>query len=104
MKVALRLCVVLMLALTLTARAGLNESLKAGGMDIKQAGPLAFGPEGILFIGDTQQGAIYAVDTGDTSGDASKAKIEIKGIDEQIASMLGTTAANILINDLAVNP
>ena len=29
------------------------------------AGPLAFGPEGVLFIGDPQGAAIFAIDTGD---------------------------------------
>jgi len=47
-------------------------------MDIQQAGVMAFGSDGVLFIGDTRQGAIYAVATGDTKGDASKAKIDIK--------------------------
>ena len=52
-----------LLLFTAAANAGLIESLKPGPSDIKQAGPLAFGPDGILFIGDTQQGAIYAIDT-----------------------------------------
>ncbi len=101
-------CVVLAMAVTSTARADLTESLKAptaaAPMDIKQAGPLAFAENGVLFIGDTQQGAVYAVATGDAKGDASKAKIDVKGIDGQIAALLGTQAADILINDMAVNP
>jgi hypothetical protein len=31
-------------------------------------------------------------------------KVSVKGIDKQIAAMLGTTAGDILINDIAVNP
>jgi hypothetical protein len=58
----------------------------------------------VLFVGDNQQGAIYAIATGDTSGDAAGAKINVKGIDKQIAAMLGTVASDILINDIAVNP
>jgi hypothetical protein len=86
------------------ASADLTDSLKPGPVDIKSAGPLAFGPDGVLFIGDAQQGAVYAVATGDTAGDPSKVKIDIKGIDQQIAAMLGTAPADILINDVAVNP
>ena len=104
MRFMLTSCVVAALALGGVARADLTESLKSGAIDIKQAGPLAFGPDGVLFIGDAQQGAIYAVATGDTSGDASKVKIDILGIDQQIAAMLGTKAEDILINDVAVNP
>src|SRR6185503_14250991 len=101
MKFALASCL-LALALASTARADLTESLKpaapGAAMDIKQAGPLAFAPDGVLFIGDTQQGAIYAVATGDTTGDAAKAKVDVKGIDQKVAAMLGTTAADILLN------
>jgi hypothetical protein len=97
-------CLALAMAVVSTARADLTDSLKPGTMDIKQAGTIAFGPDGVLFIGDTQQGAIYAVATGDTKGDPSKAKVDIKGIDQQVAAMLGTAAGDILINDMAVNP
>jgi hypothetical protein len=97
-------CLALVLSMVCIARADLSESLKSGAMDIKQAGPMGFGPDGVLFVGDNQQGAIYAIATGDTSGDAANVKINVKGIDKQIAAMLGTTTGEILINDIAVNP
>src|SRR5262245_61363541 len=37
-----------------------------GTADLKSAGPLAFGPNGVLFIGDPQASAVFAIDTGDT--------------------------------------
>ena len=104
MRLAFTCCVVLALTIVSAARADLTQSLQGVGMDIKQAGPLAFAADGVLFIGDAQQGAIFAIATGDTQGDASKAKIDVKGIDQQIAAMLGTTPADLLINDVAVNP
>jgi len=104
MRFALAFCVVFSLIVSSAVRADLTESLKPGAIDIKQAGPLSFGPDGVLFIGDTQQGAIYAIATGDTTGDPAKAKFDIKGIDQQLAAMLGVTPADIVINDIAVNP
>ena len=104
MKITLSCFVALVLGVLGIVRADLSESLKSGAIDIKQAGPMAFGPEGILFVGDNQQGAIYAIATGETSGDASKASVNVKGIDKQIAAMLGTVASDILINDVAANP
>jgi len=104
MKITLKCCAALVLAFVCTARADLSESLKTGAMDIKQAGPLAFAPDGVLFIGDNQQGAVYAIATNDTAGDVANAAINVKGIDKQIAAMLGTTPGDVLINDLAVNP
>ena len=36
--------------------------LAAGSPDIKSVGPLAFGPEGVLFVGDNVGAAIFAID------------------------------------------
>jgi hypothetical protein len=64
---------------------------------------MAFGPEGILFVGDPVGAAIFAFDTQDRT--ASQAvPVDVKGINDKVAAMLGTTADQILINDLAVNP
>jgi hypothetical protein len=79
-------------------------SLTKGTVDLKSAGPLAFGPQGILFIGDPQAAMIYAVDTGDRSAPESRARPDVKGIDEKVAGLLGTEAKGIRISDLAVNP
>jgi hypothetical protein len=81
----------------------LTNSLKAGKADIQSAGVMAFGPEGILFVGDSVGGALYAFDTQDRT--ASQAgPVDVAGVNEKIASMLGTMPDQILINDLAVNP
>lgn len=79
-----------------------TDSLKKGTPDLKSAGPLAFGPDGVLFVGDPQGAAIFAIDTGDKSPAGGAIKVE--KIDEKIASMLGTDAKGILINAIAVNP
>jgi hypothetical protein len=84
--------------------AGLADSLKKGTPDVKSAGPLAFGPEGILFVGDTQGAAIFAIDTGDRTPGSSGASPKVQGIDGKIASLLGADAKEIMINDMAVNP
>jgi hypothetical protein len=90
----------------LPARAAVDplSSLKKGTPDIKSAGPLTFGPEGILFIGDTKGAAVFAIDTGDRPSRPESGPLKVEGIDEKVASMLGTTPQQILISDLAVNP
>lgn len=103
MRRGLILAVVLCCA-TQLALAAEKTGLSEGTPDIKSAGPIAFGPAGILFVGDTQQAAIFAIDTGDKSGDPSGAKIEVSGVNQAIAGLLGVTPADILINDMAVNP
>ena len=55
-----------MIVATASARAGdPTASLKQGNPQLKSAGPLGFGPDGILFVGDTQGAAVFAIDTGD---------------------------------------
>lgn len=78
------------------------SGLKAGTPKLKSAGPLAFGPEGVLLVGDTKAAAVYAIDTRDTTGDPSKAKINVESLSKKIAAALGGSEAKI--NDLAVNP
>src|SRR6266478_5634046 len=88
-----------------TARAAdPSASLKRGTPDLKSAGPLAFGPDGILFVGDTQGAALFAIDTGDRSPAASKAPINIDDVAAKIASRLGTEPKKVMINDVIVNP
>jgi len=65
---------------------------------------LAFGPQGILFIGDPQAAAIYAVDTGDRAKPDSTNKPKVEGIDTKVAALLGTEAKQVRIADLAVIP
>jgi hypothetical protein len=78
--------------------------LAEGNADLKSAGALAFGPEGILFVGDAKGATVYAIDTGDTKGDASKVQVNVSGINAKIAELLGVAVGEIQINDLAVNP
>jgi len=81
-----------------------TDSLKAGKAALKSAGPLAFGPDGVLFVGDSAGAAVFALDTSDRAPVSGATKIEIKGVNEKIAAVLGTAADQILVNDLVVNP
>jgi hypothetical protein len=80
-----------------------TASLRPGAADLKSAGALTFGPEGILFVGDTVGGAIFALDTQDRTA-AQTASLNVAGINTKIAASLGIAADQILINDVAVNP
>jgi hypothetical protein len=86
---------------------GLNaaaDDLTKGTPELKSAGPLTFGPDGLLFVGDTEGAAIFAIDTGDRGPRNDSGSIKVDGINEKAASLLGTTAKEIMINDVAVNP
>lgn len=95
---ALALAFTVQAARTPAAAAG----LAAGDSGLKSAGALAFGPDGVLFVGDSAGGAIAAIDTADRT--PGSGKIDVQGIDEKVAAMVGVNAGDILINDVAVNP
>ena len=82
----------------------LTEDFSYGDTKIASINSLSFGPEGILFIGDSKNAAIYALDTKDATNNTEGASVNIKAIDTKIASALGTTIENIRVNDMAVNP
>jgi hypothetical protein len=101
------------LALTLLALSGVvpaartahwTADMKEGKPEFKSMGPLAFGPEGILFVADTKAAAVIALATGDTQPASDAKPFKIEGINQKIAGLLGTAADQILIDDLAVNP
>jgi len=77
--------------------------LAPGKADLKSAGALAFGPDGVLFVGDSLAGAIVALDTNDRTP-AKTAAINVQGLDAKIAGLVGVMPDQILINDVAVNP
>lgn len=96
--------VVALLILAAMAFAASSNGLVSGKADIKSAGPLAFGPDGILFVGDSMQASIFAIDTEDTKSGSVAAQVDIKGINEKIAALVGTSSDQVLVNDVKVNP
>lgn len=79
-----------------------TADMKEGKVELKSAGPLAFGPDGILFVADTKAAAIVAIATGDTK--AGNGVLKVEGINQKVAALLGTSPDQILIDDLAINP
>ncbi|MDQ3011291.1 MAG: hypothetical protein M3X11_11380 [Acidobacteriota bacterium] len=80
-----------------------TAEMKEGKAELKSAGPLAFGPDGILFVADTKAASIIAIATGDTASAAAK-PLKVEAINQKIAALLGTSAEEILIQDMAINP
>ena len=105
MKKMMVFCLTLLLTAAVAGAASHAEalaSMKAGKAGLSSAGVLAFGPEGILFVGDSQGAKVFALDTGDRK--AGSGGVSVAGINEKVAALLGTAADQILINDMAVNP
>ncbi len=78
------------------------QKFTTGTPDYGSLGTLSFGPENVLFIGDSQNGQILAIRVND--GEATMGEFEVVDIDEKIAAMVGTRARDVQIHDMAVNP
>jgi hypothetical protein len=78
--------------------------MATGSAGLKSAGAMTFAPDGVLLVGDSTGGAIAALDIDDRTPARGAVKIEVQGVDEKLAAMVGVMPADILINDVAVNP
>jgi len=81
-----------------------SAAMVTGKAELKSAGALAIGPNGVLLVGDSTGAAIYALDVNDRASGKPAGPLEVTGIGEKIAAMLGTTADQIVINDMVANP
>jgi hypothetical protein len=78
--------------------------LRTGTPDIRSAGPITFGPAGILFLADNVDAKIVAVDVADPGGVASSAPFDLDDVDVRVGSLLGRDPGDVVIRDLAVHP
>ncbi|MFP6612769.1 MAG: hypothetical protein VB835_10700 [Pirellulales bacterium] len=104
LNVVLSALIAVTLFVTATSVQAAEWGLKAGTPELKSAGSLTFGPEGILFVGDAKSATIFAIDTGDASGDPASVKLNIPRLGSAVAKALGGDEKTAQINDLAVNP
>ncbi len=82
----------------------LTKDFVTGNPGIASINSLSFGPEGILFVGDSDNAVVYAIDTKDNTAKDKAGKITVEDFDVKIAAALGTIVKNIRITDMAVNP
>jgi hypothetical protein len=85
-------------------RSSLPYGFLFGDPEIKSISTMAFGPNGVLFIGDSKSGTVFAVDTKDVSPVDKASPLDMKNVDQKMAAFLGTEIRNISIRDLKVNP
>jgi hypothetical protein len=77
-----------------------------GAPTLTSVGALAFGPDGVLFVGDAEGACIVAIDTGTPgAGPSSDAApdLDVEDLTAHLAQLTGTTADEIRVHDLAVD-
>lgn len=78
--------------------------LRAGRADLRSAGPIAFGPDGILFLADNAASKIFAVDVADPGPEGGAEPFDLENVDAIVASYLGCGPGDVVIRDMAVHP
>lgn len=106
MKTYLRPLLTVIASATLHSFAGaadLLEDAQKGGLEIRSISSLSFAKDGVLLLAEPATASVVAVRTGDL-GPFTKLAKPVADVTGTVAAGLGTTAENITIKDLAVNP
>jgi len=93
----------LVLAAGPAAAADPTDRMAKGTPALKSISTLAFGPGGVLFVGDPQAAAVFAVATDDTK-EAGKGELNVVKLEEKLAAMLGVVKTDVTVTDMKVNP
>ncbi len=78
--------------------------LRAGRAALGSAGPIAFGPAGILFLADNAASKVFAVDVADPGPAGGTEPFDLENVDALVSSFLGCEPGDIAIRDMAVHP
>lgn len=76
--------------------------LEPGKVELKSVSTMAFGPDGILFIGDPLAATIHAIQTGDKKGNPAEARYDIENAGQVLAEQAGISGGQIA--EVTVNP
>ncbi len=75
--------------------------LSPGPVELESAGPITFGPAGVLFVGDAKAAKVYAINTED-QGDRSATGYDIQNLTELLSGAFSDQQVSVA--DMAVNP
>ena len=81
-----------------------TEPHDAAPLDIAFAGALTFSEDGVLFVGDNHNGAIYAFEIPGEKSNVPVQPTSIAHIDTKMAELLGVGTSALEINDMAAHP
>lgn len=80
-----------------------GSSINLNGKTLEGASVLAFGPDNVLFVGDSKAGLIHALPTQATE-QKEFIPFNALAIDRKIAEKLGVNSSDLIINDMQIHP
>src|SRR6185369_9906954 len=104
MSLKLVLVTALALATSGSLTGAASTATSGSGPTFKHVGPLAFGPDGVLFVADSQDVSITALQLATQMAGGTPGTKDVSAINQKIAALLGIDAKNLLITDMIVNP
>jgi len=81
-----------------------DNGLHLGNAEVVSAGPITFGPDGILFLADNDTARVLAVDVADPGAEGGPEPFELGHVDRRVASFLGCEVDDLVIWDMEVHP
>jgi hypothetical protein len=78
--------------------------LEPGRVSLRSAGPITFGPAGILFLADNAAATVFAVDVADPGPAGGAEPFDLEDVDARVGSFLGCERGDVVIKDMAVHP
>ncbi|MDQ1681179.1 MAG: hypothetical protein QOI42_2038 [Frankiaceae bacterium] len=81
-----------------------DHGLRVGTPDIASVGPITFGPDEVLFVADSVNGKVVAIDVADPGGDGPASAFDLDDLDTKLAAFLGCADDDVILRDMAVHP
>jgi hypothetical protein len=82
----------------------MDSALRLGQPDIASVGPIAFGPDDVLFVADNTNAKVVAIDVGDQGPEGPATPLEVEDLDGKLAAFLGCPTEDVVVRDMAVHP
>jgi hypothetical protein len=81
-----------------------DYGLTQGMAGLGSVGPIAFGPDNILFVADNHSASVFAIDIADDAPAAASEAFDVDDLDAKLAAFLGCAVDDVSIRDMAVHP
>ena len=81
-----------------------EHGMQMGTPAISSVGPIAFGPDDVLFVADNVRANVLAIAVTDDSDAGSADAFDLDDLDTKLAAYLGCNVDDVVIRDLAVHP
>jgi hypothetical protein len=103
-----KLAVLIVAILSTPTLAADHYGLESKPIELASVGPLAFGPDGILFVSDPKSATVHAIDTKSQRPAAAlnlqTARYELADVKASLASLVGGQPGDVNVVDMAIDP